>query len=368
MLDMGLYLQNVNVSEIRAGLLDTGDHGLLGLTNPDTGIVVLLVGLVGTIGVADLTLEVGLLALVKVLDALPVSPLGIGINVHLDNTKVDSGLDIVLGRSRSSVEDEPNGLIRLELQLLLNVSLVLSEKLGVELDVTRGIHSVNVSKGSRDGEQIGNLAESVVDIENILGLGVKRSIVDLRVVNTILLTSSDTNLHLEVAVDLGHAVEVFDANLNVLLLAVLREIEHVGREKRFTVLGKVFLISSQHTIEPRKELLGAVIRVNNDGDTVGLGNGANMVGASNGSENGGLLVLVGDTLSSVVSSTTVGELDDNGGLCVTGSLESSIHGAGGSAVDGGDGETMLGGIGKDLADVVTGDDTSGDDIEKTHID
>lgn len=48
--------------------------------------------------------------------------------------------------------------------------------------------------------------------------------------------------------------------------------------------------------------------------------------------------------------------------------ESSVDGRGGGAVDGGDGETVLGGVSKDLADVVTGDDTSGDDIEETHCD
>lgn len=58
---MGMYLQNVDVVEILAGLLDTGEHGLLGLTDPDTGIVELLVGLAGAIGVADLGLEVALL-------------------------------------------------------------------------------------------------------------------------------------------------------------------------------------------------------------------------------------------------------------------------------------------------------------------
>lgn len=54
------YLQNVDIAEVLASLLDTGDHGLLGLADPDTGIVKLLVGLVGTIGVSDLSLEVSL--------------------------------------------------------------------------------------------------------------------------------------------------------------------------------------------------------------------------------------------------------------------------------------------------------------------
>ena len=43
-----------------------------------------------------------------------------------------------------------------------------------------------------------------------------------------------------------------------------------------------------------------------------------------------------------------------------------VDGGGRSAVDGGDGEGVLRGIGVELAEVVTSDDTSGDDIEKTH--
>lgn len=46
--------------------------------------------------------------------------------------------------------------------------------------------------------------------------------------------------------------------------------------------------------------------------------------------------------------------------------KSGVDGRGGGAVDGGDGETVLGGVGKDLADVVTGDDAGGDNIEETH--
>lgn len=43
-----------------------------------------------------------------------------------------------------------------------------------------------------------------------------------------------------------------------------------------------------------------------------------------------------------------------------------VDGGRGSAVDGRDGKGVLGGIGVELAEVVTSDDTSGDDIEKTH--
>jgi hypothetical protein len=298
-----------------------------------------------------------LLLLVKVTDTDPVGPLGIysskkektslkgeypwllcwshsmnakqssvkkrkhtSVNVHLDDTVADSGLDVVLGGAGTTVEDEPDGLVRLGLALLLDVGLVLAEKLGVELDVAGSIDTVDVTESSGDREEVGDLGEGIVDVENVLGLGVERSVVDLGVVNTILLASGDTDLHLEVAVDLGHALKVLDTNLDVLLLGVLREIEHVGREEGLAVLGEVLLISGEHTVEPGEELLGAVVRVDDDGDTVGLGDGTDVVGTGNSSEDGSSLVLVGDSLSGVVGSTTVRELDDNGRLGITGSL------------------------------------------------
>jgi len=226
----------------------------------------------------------------------------------------------VLGRSRATVEDEPDGLVRLELKLLLDKLLVLAEKLGVKLDVAGSVHTVDVTEGSGNGEQVGDLGEGVVNVQNILGLGVEGSVIDLRVVNTILLASGNTDLHLEMAVDLGHALKVLDADLNVLLLAVLREIEHVGGEEGLAMLLKVLLVGSEHAIKPGKELLGAVVRVNDDGDTVRLGDSTDVVGTSDGTEDGSGLTLVGDSLSGVEGSTTVGELDDDGGLCVTGSL------------------------------------------------
>ena len=59
---------HTNVTKVGARLLDTGGEGLLTLTNPDTRVVELLVGLVSALGVADLRLEVAGLALDEVLE------------------------------------------------------------------------------------------------------------------------------------------------------------------------------------------------------------------------------------------------------------------------------------------------------------
>ena len=56
------------------------------LTNPLARIGLVLVGLVGAVGVADLALEVALALLVELEDALPIRPPGVGVDVHLDDT------------------------------------------------------------------------------------------------------------------------------------------------------------------------------------------------------------------------------------------------------------------------------------------
>lgn len=62
------------------------------------------------------------------------------------------------------------------------------------------------------------------------------------------------------------------------------------------MLLEVCLISIQETIQPREKLLGAVIRVQYDWDTVCGSNGTNVVGTGNATSDRGSLVTVGNTL------------------------------------------------------------------------
>lgn len=156
----------------------TSLHRLLSLTDPHAGVGVLLVGLVSAIGVTDLGLEVVLVLEEVVTMTGHVRPLGVRVNVHLDYSVLNSSLDLLLGRARSSVEDEVDreGVLRLE--LLVGVRLVLGEELGLELDVSGLVDTVDVSEtgGDREGGRDGE--EGVVDVENVLGLGVERGVVD----------------------------------------------------------------------------------------------------------------------------------------------------------------------------------------------
>lgn len=87
-------------------LLDAGLHGLLTLTNPDAGVVVLLVGLVSAVRVADLRVEVLDLAGDVVTDTAQVGPLQVSVEVDLDDTVADGLLELGVAGAGATVEDE----------------------------------------------------------------------------------------------------------------------------------------------------------------------------------------------------------------------------------------------------------------------
>jgi len=79
--------------------------------------------------------------------------------------------------------------------LLSGVLLVVTEELGPESDVSGLVDTVDVSETSGNGEVGGDGVQGSVDIVDVWGLSVEGSIVGVGVVDTILLTTGDTNLH-----------------------------------------------------------------------------------------------------------------------------------------------------------------------------
>jgi hypothetical protein len=108
---IGRYLTSVLVSKIDASLPNSLRQGLFTLPNPNSGVVLLLVGLVGSLGVTDLRHEVVFLGKDKVSDTGQVGELGVGVDVHLDNTVLDGSVDLLLGRTGSTVEDEVSDMV-----------------------------------------------------------------------------------------------------------------------------------------------------------------------------------------------------------------------------------------------------------------
>jgi hypothetical protein len=102
-------------------------EGKMLTTYPDTRVVLLLVGLVLALGVADLGLEVLDVGGDEVAHAREVGPLHVGVEVDLDDTVGDGDLELLVGRAGAAVEDEEGGLVLGGLELLLEVGLVLAE-------------------------------------------------------------------------------------------------------------------------------------------------------------------------------------------------------------------------------------------------
>jgi hypothetical protein len=143
--------------------------------------------------------------------------------------------------------------------------LMLAQKFRVKFDIARFVNTMDVSESGSDTEVGANGTQSCVDIPNILWLSVKLGVVDAGVIDTVFLSTSDTDLHLEPDAKGRHALEVLDAGGDIILFALFGKVKHVGGEERFLVLLEVGFISLEHTIEPRQEFVSAMVRVQDDG-------------------------------------------------------------------------------------------------------
>ena len=71
-----------------------------------------------------LSLQVILLGLVEVLQPLPVGPLRVGVDVHLDDAVVHRLPDLLLGRTRPAVHHQEGRLVLATTNLLFDEFLV----------------------------------------------------------------------------------------------------------------------------------------------------------------------------------------------------------------------------------------------------
>mmetsp|Transcript_56879 Transcript_56879/g.139601 ORF Transcript_56879/g.139601 Transcript_56879/m.139601 type:complete len:494 (-) Transcript_56879:105-1586(-) len=300
------------------------------------GVVVLLVGLVLAIRIPDLPLEIIMVLLLEVLDALPIAPLSVGIDVHLDDTVTDGLLDIRHIRPRPAVEDELDRLLILGgilAKLPHNVLLRPVEDLRLELNVTRRVDPVHVAEGGSDREHGADGGELLVDLVDLLGSGVELRLVHILVVDAVLLAARDAELHLEHHAHGGHALQVVLADLDVLLDGLLGEVNHVRREKGLPVRLEVALRGREEAVHPREQLLRAVIRVEDHGHAVLLGKGADVEGARHGAGDGGGVVSVVKALAGIELGAARRELDDDGRIVLARRLETRVDARRRHAVD-----------------------------------
>lgn len=251
----------------------------------------LLVWLVIAIWVANLRVDVFLLVDHVVADALGVGVLEVGVEVDLADTVADGVKVVLLAGAGATVEDKEDWLLILGALLLLDVLLVLLEELWPKLDIAWLVDTVHVTETGGDREVWRNWRESLVDVVNVLWLCVERVVVDGLVVDTVLLTTGDTDLHLEPLLHWCSALEVLGGGLDVLLDWLLGKIDHVRGEEWGAGGLELLLISIEHAIEPWEELLCAVVGVEHDRNAVCGCNGADIVCCGDGALDGGRLVL-----------------------------------------------------------------------------
>mmetsp|Transcript_3326 Transcript_3326/g.6972 ORF Transcript_3326/g.6972 Transcript_3326/m.6972 type:complete len:221 (+) Transcript_3326:278-940(+) len=195
--------EHVDAVEVLRRLAQACGHGLLTRAKRHARIVVLLVRLLLALRVANLSLQVVVVFGLVGANAIPEGPLGVGVNVHLDDARLNRIADVLLRRSRTTVEDEEKRQLVVAANLAANVLLRGMQNLRAELDISRSVHAVHISESSRNSEGTAlDFAERLVDLVDLIWLGVEARRINVRVVNTILLAASDAKLHLEQAVEL----------------------------------------------------------------------------------------------------------------------------------------------------------------------
>jgi len=351
-------VEDINALKIFGSLDQTFGHGFFSGTESDTRIVVLLVRLVISVRVSDLALEVVVVLGFVSADSVPECPLGIGIDVHLDDTGLDGVLDILNRGTRSTVEDELHFLLGSALEFLREVFLGVVEDDRLEVNISRSVNSVDISERGGAGEGgVLDLGKLFVGVPDFLRLSVKTVGVDISVVNTIFLSSGDTEFELEKDVKLGELLHVFLADANVLFEGFLGKIKHVGGEKRESLFLVEFLVGLDQTVHPRQPSLLAVISVEDDRNSVEGGNFVDVLGGGNASGNGGLVISVVGALSGDELTSSLGESDNNGSSVLLGGFHAGVDGGSSNNVDSGDGESNLLSVVEKVNEGLSGDNT-----------
>lgn len=228
---------------------------------------------------------------------------------------------------------------------------------------------MHITEASGNREVGADGLQSVDNGQDVLGLGVQGVVVNILVVHTVLLATGDTNLHLQPLLHRRRALEVRRGGADVELDGLLGQVDHVRREERLAVLLEVLLVRIEHAVQPRQQLLCAVICVEANRNFIRGGNSADEVSGSDGASDGGGLVAVGHALAGEEGGATLGHLQDDGRLGVAGGLEGGDHRRRRGDVDGGDGELVLAGVLEQSKDIVTDDNSSlaGENVLNTHV-
>mmetsp|Transcript_98190 Transcript_98190/g.262304 ORF Transcript_98190/g.262304 Transcript_98190/m.262304 type:complete len:209 (-) Transcript_98190:210-836(-) len=145
--------------------------------------------------------------------------------------------------------------------LLRSEFLILNQQLRAQLHIPRLVRAVYVAECCCNGELLADWAQRFVDLVHVLRRRIQLVLGHPRVVHAMLHSARDADLHLQNLIDLFHPPQVLLANRDVLLIGLLGQVQHVAREQGLSTSPEVLLVRLKHSVEPRQQLLRAVVRV-----------------------------------------------------------------------------------------------------------
>ena len=91
-------------------------------------------------------------------------------------------------------------------QLLLDELLTVIQNAGPQIDIAGPIYPMNVPEGCCDGEVRRDFVQHFIGLRNLFRLGIQAAAVDVSVVNSVFLATSDPKLNFEMHVNGRHAL------------------------------------------------------------------------------------------------------------------------------------------------------------------
>mmetsp|Transcript_13875 Transcript_13875/g.33341 ORF Transcript_13875/g.33341 Transcript_13875/m.33341 type:complete len:389 (+) Transcript_13875:340-1506(+) len=304
------------------------------------------------------------------LDTFPVTPLCVSVDVHFDDTIANRLLDIRHIRTRATMEHKHDGLLVCWCaitQLLRNVVLCTVQNLGLQLNVSGRVNTVNVSKSSSNREGRRDGSERLVHLVDLLRLRVQVLNGSVRVVDAIFFPTSDAQFHFQQDSDLGHAFQVVLADFNIFLNRLFRQVNHVTGEQGFAMILKVTFRSSQEPVNPRQKLLGTVVGVQNDRNSVLLGHSSDVEGPRDGTGDGSFVVCVVQSLATVKLTSTRTELDNDGSIVLARCFQASVDSRATDTVHGRNGVSVFLGVVEKIQLCLTRKDSRVDGFGKIRV-
>ena len=258
--------------------------------------------------------------------------LGVGVDVHLEDAIVDGGFDLILFRTRATVEDQIQG-VRPTANPFSHQGLGIFQDLRAQLHIARFIDPVHVAEGSGDAE-VADGGEQPVGFQHVFGLGVEVGVVGDVVVraDAVFLAAGDAQLDLQAHAQRLEALQDRRAGREVVGQGFFREVQHVRGKERPAGGLVVALAFFDHALDPGDQLAVGVVGVKHHADAVVAGQQVHVLGGRDSAQHP-CAIAPGKALPGKELGAAVGELNDHVRAVPRRGLEHGVHRIGPHHVD-----------------------------------